>query len=202
LEFREVVRRRRMVRHFRPDPVPSEVLERILATARRAPSAGYAQGQHLVVVTDPAVRLAIAELAGESEHVARGLEPWLSRAPIHLVLCCREEDYRQRYREPDKVRPDGQEVSWPVPYWYLDAGCTLMLILLAAVDEGLGAGFLGGHRLEGVNRLLGLPPEVQVLGLVTLGTAGKIRRTRSEVRGPRPVSEILHRERWNPPPPG
>jgi len=189
-----------MVRHYRPDPVPPEVLERILAAALRAPSAGYAQGQHLVVVTDAAQRLRIAELAGESEHVGRGLDPWLSRAPVHLVLCCREEDYRQRYRESDKVRPDGEETRWPVPYWYLDAGCTLMLILLAAVEEGLGAGFLGGHRLDGVGPLLGIPPEVQVLGLVTLGTPGRVRRTRSERRGPRPVAEILHRGRWNPQP--
>ena len=202
MEIREVVRRRRMVRHYQPEPLPPDVLERILAVALRAPSAGNAQGQHLVVVTDPAMRRRIAELAGESEHVARGLDPWLSRAPVHLVLCCREEDYRQRYREADKLWSAARAMAGPVPYWYLDAGCTLMLILLAAIDEGLAAGFLGGHRLGGVEGLLGIPPEVQVLGLVTLGNPGRIRRTCSEARGARPAAEVVRRGRLNPRPSG
>ncbi len=185
-----------MVRHYRPDPVPPEILERVLEAARRAPSAGYAQGQHLVVVTQASRRRQIADLAGEPEHVARGLEPWLSRAPVHLVLCCREEDYHARYSEPDKLGTDGREIDWPVPYWYLDAGCTLMLILLAAVNEGLGAGFLGGHRLSGLRGLLGLPPEVEVLGLVTLGYPGQVRPSRSAARGRRPAEQVLHREVW------
>ncbi len=196
MDFSQVLRGRRMVRHYRTDPVAADVLERVLEAARRAPSAGYAQGQHLVVVTRASTRRAIARLAGEPEHLARGLQPWLSRAPVHLVLCCREEDYHARYREADKLGSDGREIDWPVPYWYLDAGCTLMLVLLAAVDEGLAAGFLGGHRLAGLSGLLGIPPEVEVLGLVTLGHPGRVRPSRSAARGLRPAEQVLHLEGW------
>lgn len=196
MEFSDLVRRRRMVRRYRPDPLPPEALERVLEAARRAPSAGFAQGQHLVVVTEPETRLRIARLAGEDEHVQRGFEPWLSPAPVHVVLCCREEDYHARYREPDKLGPEGREIAWPVPYWYLDSGCTLMLLLLAAVDEGLAAGFLGGHRLSGLHEVLGIPQDVEVLGLVTLGYPLPDRPSRSASRARR---EVVHRERWGPP---
>lgn len=199
MEFRDLVRRRRMVRHYRDEPLPPEALERILDAARRAPSAGNAQGQHLVVLTDPDLRRRVAALAGEESYRARGFDPWLSRAPVHVVLCCREEDYHARYREADKLGPDGLERPWPVPYWHLDAGCTLMLLLLAAVDEGLAAGFLGGHRLAGLGELLGLPEDVEVLGLVTLGRAAPDRPSRSAARGRRPREQVIHREGWDPP---
>src|SRR4051812_8309954 len=52
VELRDILRRRRMIRAYRPEPVPHDVLERVVATVRRAPSAGFSQGQRLVVVTD------------------------------------------------------------------------------------------------------------------------------------------------------
>ena len=56
MEFTTVVRKRRMVRSFTPDPVAPDVLERLLALARHAPSAGFTQGQAVVVVTRPDLR--------------------------------------------------------------------------------------------------------------------------------------------------
>ena len=52
MEFSEVVQQRRMVRHFAREPLGREVLERIAAIAQRAPSAGFSQGQRVVIVTD------------------------------------------------------------------------------------------------------------------------------------------------------
>ena len=52
MQFSEVVQRRRMVRHFASDPIDRAVLERIAATAQRAPSAGFSQGQRVVIVTE------------------------------------------------------------------------------------------------------------------------------------------------------
>ena len=66
MEFSEVVQRRRMVRHFSPDPIDRPILERIAATAQRAPSAGFSQGQRVVIVTDPDRRRQLAEVAGEA----------------------------------------------------------------------------------------------------------------------------------------
>jgi nitroreductase len=69
MEFAEVLRRRKMVRNYTDQPVDREVVERIVARARKAPSGGFSQGLRLVVVTEEKTRHRIAELAHESEYV-------------------------------------------------------------------------------------------------------------------------------------
>lgn len=200
MEFEELVHRRRMVRRFAPGPVGEKKLARILDLARRGPSAGYSQGQSFVVVTGEARRAEIARIAREPEYLGRGFDPWLSSAPVHVVVCVSEAAYRQRYREPDKLR-GGSERQWPVPHWYVDGGCALMLLLLAAVNEGLAAGFLdlSADGYAALKDLLGIPDDVQPIGLVTLGLPAADRRSASLARGRKPLEQVVHRESWGSP---
>jgi nitroreductase len=71
-----------------------------------------------------------------------------------------------------------------------------MAVLLAAVDEGLGAGFLGVHSIPGLRELLGIPSEVSTIGVVTVGHPAPDRRSGSLARGNRPERQVVHRERW------
>ena len=96
--FPELLQRRRMVRNYLPDPIDRETIERIVGTVRRAPSAGFSQGHRLVVVTEPETRRELARLAGEEEYVAMGMPPWISVAPVHVVVGVREASYHERYR--------------------------------------------------------------------------------------------------------
>lgn len=201
MELRELLRRRRMRRNYLPDPVSGEALLRVASAGLRAPSAGFSQGQALVVVTDPHRRAEIARLADEDEYVARGFDPWISGAPAHIVVCVSEDAYHRRYREPDKTGPEGEEIEWPVPYWWVDAGATLMLVLLAAADEGLAAGFIGTHALPGLRALLDIPSEYAPIGVVTIGYPASDRRSGSLDRGWRPQAETIHWERWGGDPP-
>jgi nitroreductase len=197
MEFNEVLRRRRMVRNYDPDrPVSREALERIAAAAQRAPSAGFSQGQRLVVVTDPDRRGRIADLCDEAEYVQAGFDPWISRAPALFIPCVSEEIYHARYREPDKIRPDGTEIEWPIPYWYVDIGSTVMLILLAAINEGLAAGFLGTHRVGDLSAELGLPPDQQPVGVITVGHPLPDRRSRSLKRRRVKPDDFVRWEQW------
>lgn len=196
MDFQEVVAARRMVRNYTGEPVDPATLARIVQTGRRSPSAGFSQGQAFVVVTDEADRRAIAELAGEESYVRAGFDPWISRAPAHIALCVSEEAYRRRYREADKL-VDGQEIPWPVPYWWVDAGAALQNVLLAAVDAGLAAGFLGTHAIPGLRNLLGIPDEYTPIGVVTLGHPAPDRRSGSLKRGWRTDNEVIHWGRWN-----
>jgi nitroreductase len=160
-----------MVRHYRPDPVPREVVERIAETVRRAPSAGYSQGQRLLVVTEEVGRAEIARIMSDSGWTTpEDREPWLESAPVHVLVCTREDDYHDRYRSPDKL-VDGDEIDWPVPFWFVDAGAALMLLLLAAIDEGLAAGLSGveGVAAERIRAEFGIPADVTVVALVTIG---------------------------------
>jgi nitroreductase len=193
MEFSDVVRRRRMVRNYLDLPVEPEAVERILDAGVRAPSAGFTQGQSFVVVTDADRRFRIAELAGEPEYVAKGFDPWISRAPVHIVVCVSEAAYHARYQEPDKVDDEGNEMEWPVPYWWVDAGASMMAILLAAVDEGLAAGFLGVQSFDGLAEFLELPDSVSAIGVVTIGHPAPDRRSSSLDRGRR---QSVHWERW------
>jgi nitroreductase len=197
MEFDEVVRRRRMVRNYDPDkPVAREALERIAAAAQRAPSAGFSQGQRLVVVTEPERRLRIAQICDEPEYVESGFDPWISRASALFVPCVSEQIYHARYSEPDKRAPGEDEIEWPVPYWWVDVGCTVMLILLAAVNEGLAAGFLGTHRMGDLAAELGLPTDQQPVGVITVGYPLPDRRSGSLKRGWVKTDDFVHWERW------
>src|SRR6478672_7012744 len=170
MEFAEVVRRRRMVRNYDPDkPVSRDRLERIAAAAQRAPSAGFSQGQRIVIVTEPERRQRLAQICDEADYIAAGFDPWVSRAPAIFIPTVSEEIYHRRYQEPDKIQDDGTEIKWPIPYWYTDVGATALLIHLAAIDEGLVAGFLGLADYSELKAYLGIPADQQPIGLVTVG---------------------------------
>jgi nitroreductase len=197
MEFKDVIRRRRTVRNYDPAvPVARAAIERIVLAAQRAPSAGFSQGQRLVVVTNEATRAAIADICDEPDYVQAGFDPWVSRAPVLIVPCVSEEVYHRRYREADKVQDDGTEIEWPVPYWWVDVGTTWMLIMLAAVDEGLAAGFLGTHRLADLKALLGIPEEFVPIGVVTIGHPLPDRKSGSLKRGWVANADFARWEKW------
>jgi len=198
VEFQEVLARRRMVRNYLAEAVDDEALERIIAAARKAPSAGFSQGQSMLVVRSESTRRAIAQLAGADEYVADGFDPWISAAPVHVVVCISEQAYHDRYREPDKLDSESREIEWPIPYWWVDSGATMMLLLLAAVDEGLAAGFLGVHSVPGLRELLSIPEAVTPIGVVTIGHPAPDRRSGSLQRGWKSAAAVVHREKWQP----
>lgn len=189
-----------MVRRYTGEAVDPAAVDRILDTARRGPSAGFSQGQSFVVVTDGADRRRIAEVCDEADYVARGFDPWISQAPVHVVPCVDRQAYVRRYREADKAGSTAAE-DWEVPFWWVDGGAALMLLLLGVVDEGLAAGFLAVDS-EPLRALLAIPPEVAPLGLVTIGHPAPDRRSGSLERGRRPFDEVVHRARWGEPAPG
>jgi nitroreductase len=196
MEFEDVVRKRRMVRNFTDEPVSDEVIERIIEAGQHAPSAGFSQGVAYVVVTDPETRRAIAEIADEEQYVRGGFDPFISGAPVQVVICTSEQVYHDRYNEPDKKPEGADEIDWPIPYWHTDAGCSLMLILLAAVNEGLGTAFVGVMEPKRLQDLLGIPEEYLPIGVTMIGHPAPDVKSGSLKRGRRPLDAVLHRERW------
>jgi nitroreductase len=199
MEFRDLVLKRRMVRNFTDEPVAPDLVQQILDVARHAPSAGFTQGQSFVVVMRPELKRAIAELLGEDEMVAAGFHPWISGAAVLLIPCTSEAAYHRRYQEADKLLDDGTEIEWPVPFWHMDIGCAVMLVLLAAVDLGLDAGFTGVWDLDGLRALLGIPDEVMPVGVIPIGHRAPDRLSPSLKRGRKPEAEYAHWERWGSP---
>jgi nitroreductase len=198
--FEEVVRRRRMVRSFEDRPVEREVVDGMLDLARRAPSAGYSQGTEFLVLDRPEDRDRYWSIsfAGEDER-ERFRWQGLFRAPVLVLPMSNERAYLDRYSEPDKAPAGLQEAdAWPVPYWDVDAGMATMVLLLAAVDAGLGALFFGifGGEPE-LLQAFGVPAEYRPIGTVAIGHPAEGGPTGSSAtRQRRPFDEVVHRGGW------
>jgi nitroreductase len=196
----ELLKQRRMVRHYAGEPIPRDVLERIVSTVRRAPSAGFSQGQRLLVVNEPDL---LAQIAALNDDEGNEAEPWFDSAAAHVLVLTREQDYHDRYTSPDKLdATGGTEIVWPVPYWHVDAGAALMLVLLAAIEEGL-AGGVYGIQLEDQPRwreLLRIPDELAIVAGITLGHPAPdpewSKRTSRATQRRRTLDEQVHWNRW------
>jgi nitroreductase len=197
VELSEVVRRRRMVRRFDPRPLPAEVLDRILHSATRAPSAGFSQGLDLLVLEGPEAVRGFWRATADP----RFGKPYSTAEPAAIVLVLSDKQaYLDRYAEPDKagLGMDTEE-GWPVPYWDMDAAMAAMLMLLTAVDEGVGAWWFGVfHGAEALLRDLGVPEGRRLVGAVALGWPAADDRPSgsARTRPRRPVDAIVHRGRW------
>jgi nitroreductase len=196
MEFTEVVRKRRMVRHFKPDPIEPEVINELLRLSQRAPSAGFSQGQSFVVVTDPVLRQQVASFCGEDIYAERFGHRWISEAPVQAIPCVSEAIYHARYQESDKINDDGSEIEWPVPFWFIDIGMATMILLLGVVDRGLAAGYAGIPDTAGLKALLGIPDDVVPIGVIPIGYPDVDVPSPSLKRGRRSLDEYVHRDRW------
>jgi nitroreductase len=185
-----------MVRNFADKPVPPEIIARIVDLTRHAPSAGFTQGQAFIVVTLPEMRKAIAETCQEKEYVKGGFDPFISKAPVLLIPCTSELAYHRRYQEADKVNDDGSEIVWPVPYWFMDVGCAVMIALLSALDEGLVTAFVGSKDLDTLRSLLKIPAEVTPVGVIAVGYRAADVPSPSLKRGRKADSDYIHYESW------
>ncbi len=190
-----------MVRDYDPDrPVPAEVVDRLLAHAVRAPSAGYTQGWAFLVLEDPADRERFWA-ATTPEPAQQPPGRWLrgmQKAPLIVVVHSHKAAYLERYAEPDKGWADRDESRWPVPYWHIDAGFAALMMLLTAVDEGLGACFFGipPERTGAYREAFEVPAAYTPIGAVTVGYPGSDWRSPSLRRGRRPMSDVIYRSRW------
>jgi nitroreductase len=204
MEFADVVRRRKMIRNYTEDPVDPAIVDRALANATRAPSAGFSQGWGFLVLDTPQdVRRYWVATADEG---VDDPDDWLTgmmRAPVVIVPCSSKAAYLSRYAEPDKGWTDEDEARWPMPFWHMDAAMAALLILQTAVDEGLGACFFGVPPEQGspLRSEFGIPDAFDPVGAITLGHPGPTpgaagSPTRRRRRDP---DEVVHRGNWSEP---
>jgi nitroreductase len=173
MDFETVVKRRRMCREFLERDVPQEKIDRILDLASRYPSAGHTEPQEFIVVCDQRVKHDLARAALDQMFVAQ--------APLVIVVVSDVRRSARRYGE--------RGVSF---FSIIDGAFVAMLILLAVVDEGLGACFVGSFYDEEVQEVLSLPQEVRPIGIIPVGYCAegprKFRRRSRE--------QIVHRDRY------
>jgi nitroreductase len=199
MQFADVVRRRRMIHVFEQRPVDPEIVDGLLDVARRAPSAGFSQGVDFVVLDDPASLRRFWELTEDPQFPHEPDE--LAAAPPVLVLAVSDPGrYVERYSRPDKLAFGLDHAdAWPVKFWDTDTAMACMLLLLAAVDAGLGGWFFGiNYGREALFDALRIPDDRNLIGIVGIGYAGDDPKPRGSAYSlsRRPLDEVIHRNGW------
>jgi nitroreductase len=191
-----------MVRRYDPDrPVPDAVLDLLLEHATRAPSAGFSQGWDFVVLRDAPSRQCFWAATRDPDEPPDAWCRGVMTAPV-LVVCLSDRNaYLRRYAEPDKgwaVNPTEDGAGrWPVPYWHVDTAMAALLMLLTAVDQGLGGLFFGvpPERHQALLAALHAPADRVPTAVLSIGYPAPDRRSPSLRRGRRPVTEVAHEGR-------
>lgn len=176
MEFRDVLRHRRMIRTFEERAVPDATLRRLLHAAQRAPSAGHTQPLELVVTRDAEIRRGLATASW-----SRGARP--DAGDVTVVFC------GDLLREAERYGARGAG-----KYVYTDVAFAALLFMLSATDEGLASAFIGDFHEEHVQAVLGLPPHVVPIAMVILGYGDEPSRPRPWRR----LREIVHHDRYSP----
>lgn len=187
-----------MTRRFDPRPLPAGMVTDLLDLARRAPSAGYSQGVHFLVLSgdERAMFWRTTDAAGWFAQ----RQPAVLQAPTLVIPLADPAAYTARYAETDKAGHGLEDAAnWPVPFWLTDAAMAVQNLLLLAEDRGLGALYFGIFRnAEVLLREAGVPAGVVALGAVALGhRAADDQPSGSAVaRARRPVTDVVHFGRW------
>jgi len=197
MQFADCARSRKMVRAFQKKSVDAELLNRIVEIASWAPSAGKAQGWHLLVLQNEDTNRFWNVTLPEEKRASFRWQHLLD-APVIALAFADPNAYLERYSEPDKASTKlGSSIeNWPAPYWTVDASFATMQLLLAAHDVGLGALFFGVFSGEQKLRSdFNVPEQMQLIGAVALGWPMPEKATEkgaSARRSRRKPSEIIH----------
>ena len=184
-----------MVRRYEERGVPAGLIDRLVQNALRAPSAGFAQGWGFLVLDKPASVERFRDAVTPDVDADRWFAAMFA-APVIIVPCANKEIYLDAYARPDKGHGDRSEAWWPAPYWDIDTGFASLLILLTAVDLGLGACFFGipVDRVDAFRAAFDVPVDYRPIGAISVGYSAERAEDLSAHR--RSDQDVIHRQRW------
>jgi nitroreductase len=170
MDVYEAIANRKSVRSFKDKDVPEEIISRLLETARLAPSASNRQEWRFIVVRDQATRKQLSVAARDQKFVGE--------APV-VLACCAETD--------GHVMACGQ-TCYPI-----DVAIAIDHITLCATADGLGTCWIGAFDEGEVKKILEIPPQIRVVGLLPIGypkDASRVEKSRL------PLEKIVKYEQW------
>ena len=148
MEFYDVIKTRRSVRSYKPDPIPEEVLNRVLDAARIAPSGSNRQPWKFIVVKDEETKKKLIPACHN--------QSWIAEAPVIIVACAQELGYNR----------GGYMGSLSM---VMDVTIAMTHLILAARAEGLGTCWIGAFNNDELKKVLDIPPEYNVVAITPLG---------------------------------
>ena len=167
----DVIRARRSIRAYKSEPIPEEVLERVMEAARLAPSGKNLQPWKFILVRDRDKKMQLAEASRK--------QYFMAEAPLIIVAC--------GYPDRSYQRQGNYMASWPI-----DVSIAVDHLMLQAQEEGLGTCWIGAFEETAVKTLLGIPDDVKVLALTPLGYGDEA----PPDRGRRDLDQVVCYERY------
>ncbi len=174
MDFKSLALSRQSDRSYLDTPIATDILDRILESARLAPSACNAQPWHIIVVNEIELKNQIADATSEK---ILGMNHFTKQAPVHLVLIEEAANFTSNFGSLVKRK------HFPL----IDIGIIASYICLAAASEGIGSCMIGWFDENKVKKLLDIPKSKRVQLIITLGHPGK--EIRTKIR--KPIDEIV-----------
>ncbi len=179
MDFLEMIKARRTVRKYKKDPIPEEILQKVLEAARWAPSWANFQCWEYVVVKDPVVKAQLAD----SFRKGNPIIPALTEAPVVLVACSVLQ----------KSGHFGGKAATDKGDWFMfDVALSMENLILAAHSLGLGTAIVGAFDAKKVSESLGLPENIAVVAMTPLGYPEQIPPTPPR----KELTEFVHYNRF------
>lgn len=201
--YRAIETRRDVRSQFLPDPVPEEVLRRLLLAAHHAPSVGFMQPWNFLVVRDPAIRARVhGAFCSANAAAAEMFDPatgaryrdlkleGLAEAPIHLAVTC----------DRDRCGPVVVGRTHDPAMDLYSCVCAVQNLWLAARAEGIGVGWVSIFDKAELKAILGIPEAIEVVAYLCLGRVERLhsspeleqRRWRSRLA----LDDLVFEDRW------
>ena len=164
-----------MVRVYKRDKqVSAGIINKLLKNAHRSPSAGHTQVQEFIVIIDPITKRKLCEASLRQSQV--------EDASVLIIVCSNTSRSVNRYGKR------GTDF-----YSVIDGAFASMIILLSAVNEGIGASFVGAFEDNKVSRILGLPVHVKPIGIIALGYPAEKPEKFERIK----LNDLIHYERYD-----
>ena len=171
MEFLDIIKKRRSIRKYKPEPVSDEDIEYVLNAARLAPSAHNWQCWKYVVVKDKETREKIASSRPKSKD-------WIQEAPVIIVACANPDESSHR---------DGKDI------YLVDIGISFEHLILAAKDRGLGTCWIAGFDEKTVKDAIGTPDNIRIVAYTPLGYPAE---EKGEITDRKPPEETIFYEKY------
>ncbi len=169
MSFSELAKQRYSVRAYKSDPIPAEILEKILDAARLAPTAANRQPFQIIVI----------KTEGREEELRRIYNrEWFTQAP--LILCAVGTPQKAWVRYDD------------ANYTSVDVAIAMDHLILQATDLGLGTCWIAAFNPETAREILGLPNSVEPVVFTPLGYPADEPKEKER----KPLADLVRYEQW------
>jgi nitroreductase len=172
---------RRSIRKYKSAPVGRDLVEKLINSARLAPSGNNKQPWHFIAITDGALKGKVIKACND--------QTWMASAPL-LIVCV--ADIRERVKTDAEIYVDEESPQYELKRTIRDTAIAIGHIMLEATHNGLGTCWVGWYTQKEIRPILNLPEDKYVLGVLTVGFPDE----NPEARPRKKLGDILHYETW------